>query len=858
VVLVKKTLVVVGNGMVGQKLVDHVVDAGLTESWRIVVLGEETRGAYDRVHLSSYFDGCSADDLTVVDASVASRVEMRLGVTIGAIDRDARTVTSDSGEVFGYDALVLATGSTPFVPPLEGATGPGCFVYRTIDDLDSIRIAAADAGTGIVVGGGLLGLEAANALRHLGIQVHVVEMAPYLMATQLDQLAGELLRREIEDLGIQVHTGASTTGIVRNGNTVHGVRLQGGATIPGEMVVFSAGIRPRDEIALACGLAIGPRGGVVIDDACRTSDPAIQAIGECAAHEEIVYGLVAPGYKMARVVADRLAGGHATFGGMDVSTKLKLLGVDVASFGDAHGVTPGAEQLVWHDPVDRVYRKLVVDAEGHRLLGGVLVGDAADYASLHQLCVSQVPLSGRPSDLVVSNREGAPGLGVAAIPDSATICTCNNVSKEKICAAVCGGASTIGELKGATSAGTGCGSCVPLVKGLLDEELSKAGVEVDRSLCEHFAFTRQELFDIVRVRQVRTFGELLRSCGTGRGCEVCKPAVASMLASLWNEHILSDDHVALQDTNDMFLANLQRDGSYSVVPRVPGGEITPDQLVVLGNVANRFDLYCKITGGQRIDLLGASVEQLPEIWRLLIDAGFESGHAYGKALRTVKSCVGTSWCRYGVQDSTALAIALELRYRGLRSPHKLKSAVSGCSRECAEAQSKDFGVIATEKGWNLYVCGNGGMRPQHGLLLAEDVETERLICYIDRFLMFYIRTADRLERTATWLNRIAGGVDYVRQVVVDDVLGIGEQLESEMARHVATYQCEWKATIERPDQMSRFQRFVNVPGPDQTLRYVRERGQKRPVRIDVRRDRVPAGVTAGEGPRSETEGSDTR
>jgi nitrite reductase (NADH) large subunit len=849
--VMKKTLVVVGNGMVGQKLVDLVVEAGSTTSWRIVVLGEEPRAAYDRVHLSSYFDGCTADDLSMVDPQVAAQVEMYLGERITNVDRHAKSVITASGSTFNYDALVLATGSTPFVPPIDGATEPGCFVYRTIEDLDSIRSAAADAGTGIVVGGGLLGLEAANALLHLGIEVHVVEMAPRLMPMQLDERGAQVLRNEIEDRGIHVHTGATTTAVIHAGGSVQGVELGDGSILRAELVVFSAGIRPRDEIARWCDLAVGPRGGVAIDDTCHTSDQAISAIGECASHAEKIYGLVAPGYAMARVVADRLAGGAATFTGADTSTKLKLLGVDVASFGDAHGETPGTREVVWHDPVDRVYRKLVIDADGTRLLGGILVGDAADYAMLQQLCLSEMPLPGRPSALAAPNTGDAPSLGVAAIPDTATICTCNNVTKGSICLAVGAGAITIGGLKTQTLAGTGCGSCVPLVKGLLEDELTKAGIEVDHSLCEHFAHTRQELFDIIRVARIRTFGELLQNSGTGRGCEVCKPAVASMLASLWNEHVLSDDHASLQDTNDMFLANLQRDGTYSVIPRVPGGEIAADQLIVLGNVASQFDLYCKITGGQRIDLLGARVDQLPEIWRLLIDAGFESGHAYGKALRTVKSCVGTNWCRYGVQDSTKLAIDLELRYRGLRSPHKIKSAVSGCSRECAEAQSKDFGIIATDKGWNLYICGNGGMRPQHAVLLGQDLDTDTLVRYIDRFLMFYIRTGDRLERTATWLNRLPGGIEYVRQVVIDDSLGICDQLEAEMARHIATYQCEWKTTIEDPDQVARFTHFVNSSIPDPTLAYRRERGQRRPLlpderTSDERTSRTPVSITAGD------------
>ncbi len=410
------------------------------------------------------------------------------------------------------------------------------------------------------------------------------------------------------------------------------------------------------------------------------------------------------------------------------------------------------------------------------------------------------------------------------------MCTCANVTFGELRSAVRdAGVTTIDALCSATRAGTGCGSCVATCGTVLDGELEAAGVEVSRALCPHFSQTRQELFEIVRVAGIRTFAELLASHGTGTGCDVCKPTVASILATQWNEHVLDEPHRPLQDSNDRFLANIQRDGTYSVVPRVPGGEITPERLLVIAEVARDFDLYTKITGGQRIDLLGARLDQLPEIWHRLVAAGFESGQAYGKSVRTVKSCVGRTWCRYGVQDSTGLAIALEERYRGLRSPHKLKFAVSGCSRECAEAQSKDVGVIATEKGWNLYVCGNGGMRPRHATLLASDLTTERLVQLIDRFLMFYVRTADKLQRTAPWLEALPGGIDHLRDVVVGDSLGLAEELDAAMAAHVDTYVDEWAAALADPARLAEFQHFVNADVPDPDLAYVRERGQRRPL-----------------------------
>ncbi|HEY4408909.1 MAG TPA: nitrite reductase large subunit NirB [Acidimicrobiia bacterium] len=857
-----KTLVVVGQGMVGYKLLECLVENGATDTWRIVAFGEEPRAAYDRVSLSTYFTGRTAEDLCLADPDVLGHpaVEFISGDPVTGLDRQARKVTSASGRTLSYDALVLATGSYPFVPPIPGGEGPGCFVYRTIEDLDAIRAYAADCGTGVVIGGGLLGLEAAGALQGLGLATHVVEFAPRLMAIQVDDGGGATLRRTIEAMDVAVHTAKSTTAIVRGpgGQRVEGLAFADGETLATDMVVFSAGIRPRDELARGADLTLGERGGVLTDETCRTSDPAIYAIGECAAVNGRIYGLVSPGYAQARVVADRLGGGDATFDGADMSTKLKLLGVDVASFGDAHAATDGSHQLTFDDPIAGVYKKIVISPDKDKLLGGILVGDASDYGTLHQWMASNTDLPLHPSDLILPDRQGGgkPLLGVAAIGDGSTVCNCNNVTKGTICSAIAeGGLTTVGQIKAATKAGTGCGSCVPLCTAILHHELEKSGVTIDRSLCEHFPFTRQQLFDIVRAREVRTFEELISGWGRGRGCEICRPAVASMLASLWNEYVLDPAHAGLQDTNDRFLANMQKDGSYSIIPRVPGGEISPDKLIALGEVAKEFNLYSKITGAQRIDLFGARLDQLPHIWGRLIDAGFESGHAYGKALRTVKSCVGSTWCRFGQLDSVSLAIEIELRYRGFRAPHKLKSAVSGCARECAEAQGKDFGVIATETGWNVYVCGNGGMRPQHAVLLAESIDKEDVIRYLDRFLMFYTRTADRLERTAPWFNKLEGGIDYLKSVIIDDALGICDELEAEMQRFVDTYRCEWKATIEDPAKVARFQTFVNAEGTvDDNQLYVLERGQKRPARPEERAFATPTGVPVTIRKRPETKG----
>jgi nitrite reductase (NADH) large subunit len=831
--MTKQNLVVVGNGMVGHKFLERMVAKGGNQTWNLITFCEESRVAYDRVNLSGFFSGKTAADLTLVEPGFYqdNGIHIYIGDKVVGIDRDAKTVTSANGVVVAYDKLVLATGSYPFVPPIKGKDTAGTFVYRTIDDLEAMSAYATNCKTGVVVGGGLLGLECANAVKNMGLETHVVEFAPRLMPVQVDDGGGLTLKTKIEELGVTVHTSKSTTEIVSENGAVHKMLFADGSELQTDMIVFSAGIRPQDEMARICGISVGDRGGIVIDDNCQTSDPNIYAIGECALYQNRIYGLVAPGYTMATAAADNICEpGSNAFTGADMSTKLKLMGVDVASFGDAFATTAGAKSIAIADAVAGTYKKLVVSEDGKHLLGGILVGDASTYGNLLQLVQNKIVLPPHPEDLILPERSGKPsGMGVDSFPDSAQICSCNNVTKGQICTAIQDNNFTdIGAVKKCTTAGTGCGGCVPLVTDLLKMEMKKAGLEVKNNLCEHFAYSRQDLYLLVRSQTLHSFDEVLAHHGTGKGCEICKPAIGSILASAWNDYVLNPTHVGLQDTNDAFLANIQKDGTYSVIPRIPGGEITPDGLIAIGAIAKEYGLYTKITGAQRIDLLGARVDQLPHIWQKLIAAGFESGHAYGKALRTVKSCVGSTWCRFGVQDSVGLAIDVELRYRGLRAPHKLKSAVSGCTRECAEAQSKDFGIIATEKGWNLYVCGNGGMKPQHAQLLAEDLDRETLIQYIDRFLMFYIRTANRLERTATWLNKLEGGMDYLKQVVIDDSLGICAELEAEMNQQVATYQCEWATTIADPAKLQRFNHFVNSDQPDPSLVRIEERGQTRP------------------------------
>lgn len=833
---------VVGAGMVAHRFVESLLSRA-DDDWRVTVVGDEGRHPYDRVGLTGYFAGADVDALSL-DRSIFAdpRVRFVKGDAVTGIDLEAATIATAGGALIDWDRLVLATGSYAARPAVEGADAEGCFVYRTLDDVEALRAFVdrrrAELGrplSGAVIGGGLLGLEAAGALQGLDVECTVVQSSDRLMSAQLDLSGGNALRRLIEARGIRVRTGSITTQIDSDDDShVTGIVLRDGARESVDLVIFTVGVRPRDELARAAGLRVHERQGVLIDEGCQTSDPRVLAIGEVANYAGMCVGLVAPGYAMAEVAASRLLGGEASFPGYDLSTKLKLNGVDVASFGDAFATTPGALDVVYADPIAGVYKKLVLSDDAKTLLGGILVGDASAYGSLRPLVGG--PLGGDPAAYLI------PSDGVAAptgeLPDAALVCSCNSVTAGAIRHAVgAEGCRDVAAVKTCTRAGAACGSCVSMIKSIVGSELAKSGATLSTALCEHFDLSRRQLFDAVRVSGLRTFSAVIERFGTGRGCDICKPALASILSTLVGAHVLDGENATLQDTNDHVMANLQKDGSYSVVPRIPGGEITPEGLLVIGQVAKDFGLYTKITGGQRIDMFGARLEQLPDVWKRLVDAGFESGHAYGKSLRTVKSCVGSTWCRYGVQDAVGMAVHLELRYRGLRSPHKIKLGVSGCARECAEARGKDVGVIATEAGWNMYVGGNGGFTPRHAVLFAEGLDDQQLLTAIDRFLMYYIFTADRLQRTAPWFQDLEGGIDELRAVIFDDSLGICADLDAAMSAHVANYEDEWKATLEDPEKLRRFASFVNAPTtPDPSLAYTAERGQPRPATADERTD----------------------
>jgi nitrite reductase (NADH) large subunit len=841
-----RRIVVAGGGPAAHRFADAMHARGL-DGWHVTVLTEEAHLPYDRVALSKALTEKDVD-LTLGTASMWDHpsLDLKTGEQVVKINAEAKTVETAAGNVFAYDELVVATGSNAARLPIPGAEHT--HVYRTLEDVWAINeaITGLTAKLGrrvnaVTIGGGLLGLESAAGTEQLGANPIVIDGSQWLMATQLDEGAGQAMGRLIKAKGFEVHGGVFPSEVLSDDDgQVTGVLMADGRVIDADIVIVAIGVRPRDELFRAAEgeeqvFSLGQRGGVVINDYCATEVDGIWAIGEVANYGGMCLGLVAPANTMAEIVADRLHGGDATFPGFDTATKLKLSGVDVASFGDAFAKTEHALEIVYADPARGVYQKIVTTDDARTLLGGIFVGDASPYMSLRPLLGRELPAE--PGAFL-----SAAGGGEAPeteLPDDATLCSCNNVTAGSIRDAIngcgaCEGSAPVqelGELKGCTRAGTQCGSCVPMLKKLLETELTKSGVEVSKALCEHIELSRQELFDAIRVLELTSFEEIMAKYGTGAGCDICKPTIANILASQNSAYVLDAGRGTLQDTNDRALANMQKDGTYSVVPRIAGGEITPKKLGVIAAVAEKYNLYTKITGGQRIDMFGARLEQLPEIWKELVDAGFESGQAYGKSLRTVKSCVGSTWCRFGVQDSVAMAIQLELRYRGLRSPHKLKMGVSGCARECAEARGKDVGVIATADGWNLYVGGNGGATPAHAQLLAKDLDDETLIKYIDRYFMYYIRTADRLQRTARWQEELDGGIKHVEDVVVKDTLGIAADLEAAMAKHVDTYIDEWADTLKDPERLRRFRSFVNAPDQkDDSISFVPdERGQMRPA-----------------------------
>ncbi|KAI1211450.1 nitrite reductase [Annulohypoxylon truncatum] len=872
----KTKLVVVGLGMVGIAFIEKLLKLDArTHEYNIVVIGEEPHLAYNRVGLTSFFGHRKVENLYLnpkewyAQHAPDNKLNYHLNTLVTAIDPTNKTVVCADGDVVSYDILVLATGSDAIRPRhTPGYDANGVFVYRTIEDLQSlIAFGESHKGTvGAVVGGGLLGLEAANAMMDLKCydKVKLVERNQWVLSRQLDADAGNLVVEKVTDLGLEVLL-SKRVGEIKTDekNNLTGVVFEDGEQMDCSTICFAIGVQPRDGLARSAGIECADRGGgILVNDDLSTSIPDIYAIGECASWKNQTFGLIAPGIEMADVLSFNLTQAKIhvprVFKRPDLSTKLKLLGVDVASFGDFfadrdgpsflpakaarkkkedQSMTKGSSSslvkaLTYKDPFAQVYKKYLFTTDGKYLLGGMMIGDTSDYIKLVPMVKNQKELDIPPAQLILgAKKEGDDGTD--DLDDDTQICSCHNVSKGDIVNVVKDGTcKTLGDVKACTKAGTGCGGCVPLVTSIFNKTMAEMGAEVTNYLCMHFNYSRADLFNIISVKQLRTLAEVMREAGNdpdSEGCEACKPAVASIFASLWNAHVMSRDAHGLQDTNDRFLGNIQRNGTFSVVPRVSAGEITPDKLIAIGEVAKAYGLYTKITGGQRIDMFGARKQDLPDIWARLIDAGMESGHAYAKSLRTVKSCVGTTWCRFGVGDSVGMAVRIEERYKSIRSPHKIKGGVSGCVRECAEARNKDFGLIATEKGFNIFVAGNGGANPKHSDLLAKDVPPSEVVPILDRYLMFYIRTADKLQRTARWLESLPGGLSYLRAVILDDKLGICAALEAQMQGLVDSYFDEWAAAVRDPLLARKFAQFANTSDTLDAVETTRDRGQSRPV-----------------------------
>ncbi|KAL9944118.1 hypothetical protein ACHAQF_000930 [Verticillium nonalfalfae] len=876
----RKKIVVVGLGMVGIAFIEKMLKLDArTRAYDIIVIGEESHLAYNRVGLTSFFDHRKVENLYMNPKEwYAAAPEGALGYHINTkvtdVDAKAKTVTCSSGEVVSYDSLVFATGSDAVLPRhTPGHDAKGVFVYRTIDDLiNLIEFAEHRKGTvGAVVGGGLLGLEAANAMMDLKCydKVKLIERNRWVLSRQLDADAGTMVVEQVRDLGLDVLLSKRVGKVeVDADNYVTGVLFEDGEQMACSTICFAIGIRPRDDLARKAGLKCADRGGgIIVGDDLSTSEPDIYAIGECASWQTQTFGLIAPGVEMADVLSFNLTQAHLhsprVFKTPDLSTKLKLLGVEVASFGDffadrdgpkklpprakrankenaqtaletlTNGLPPApVKALTYRDPFSNVYKKYLFTEDGKYLLGGMMIGDTRDYIKLVPMVKNMKVLDIPPSELILGAKKDGEDDGDDLSHDT-QICSCHNVTKGDVVDAVKDGSCTsIGDIKACTKAGTGCGGCMPLVTTIFNKTMASMGNEVKNHLCSHFKYSRAELYHIIMVKKLRTLAEVMREVGTepdSLGCEACKPTIGGIFSSLWNRHVMDKPQHGLQETNDRFLGNIQRNGTYSVVPRMSGGEVTPAKLIVIGQVAAKYKLYTKITGGQRVDMFGARRQDLPAIWRELIAGGMESGHAYAKSLRTVKSCVGSTWCRYGIGDSVGLAVRLEERYKSIRAPHKIKGGVSGCVRECAEAQSKDFGLIATDKGFNIYVAGNGGVTPRHAELLAKDVPPTEVIPILDRYLMFYIRTGDKLQRTASWIQALPGGLKYLQEVVLEDKLGICASLEAQMQELVDSFFDEWAEALATPSIINKFKQFANTDESVENVEIEAERDQERPV-----------------------------
>ncbi len=792
----KRRLVVVGNGMAGARAVEEILARGGGDQFSITMFGDEPYGNYNRISLSNVLAGAEDEAdifLNAIGWYVDNDISLRSGVRVTGFDPYARVVDADDGSSTPYDTLILATGSSSFFPPIRGLSSagggllPGVFGFRTLDDTRAMAVYAQGHRTAAVIGGGLLGLEAARGLQNHGLDVHVVHAAATLMNAQLDAPPGSILRRSVEALGIHVHTDAKTTDVLGT-EKVTGLAFADGTVLPCDMVVVAAGIRPNTLLAAAGGLTV--ERGVVVDDQMRAVDiDDIYVVGECAQHRGEVYGLVAPLWDQAAVLADHLTGAdpEAAYHGSRTATKLKVAGVDVASMGLQGPERDDDEFVVFSEPKRGVYKSVVI--RDGKLMGATLLGDVGKVAFLMQAFDRGMPLPEERIELLFDIGAPPDEVGAAELADDAQVCNCNGVSKGAIAACVKGGTKTVAGVMAATRAGKGCGSCKTLVQQIVEWA---AGGEVfddpsTRWYVPGIPLEKPELMATVREQGLRSVSKVFAALAPeGREDAASKMALASLLHMMWNDEY--DDERDARFVNDRVYANIQRDGTFSVIPQMKGGVTSPDQLRRIADVADKYSVpLVKLTGGQRIDLLGIRKEDLPDVWA---DLDMPSGFAYGKSFRTVKTCVGSDFCRFGVGDSTALGIALEERFQGIPSPGKMKLAVAGCPRNCSEALCKDLGVVAIDGGrWEIYVGGAAGAHVRKGDLLATRSSAEDVVALAGRFLQYYRESAKWLERTYSFVPRV--GIEHLRSVLVDDSAGIAARLDKAMQASVDAYMDPW-------------------------------------------------------------------
>jgi nitrite reductase (NADH) large subunit len=772
----QERLVVIGNGMAGMRTVEELLKRDPIR-YRITVFGAEPHINYDRIGLSSVLAGeKEIGQLTIHSLAwyAENGIQLCAGDPVVSIDRTAKTVTAESGRVEHYDTLLLAMGSRPIVPPIPGLELPGVCAFRDIADVEQMIAASTEHRRAIVIGGGLLGLEAANGLMKRGMSVAVVHLAETLMERQLDPKAGKLLQRELTERGLNFFTNGQTEEIFGEGR-VEGVRLADGREVPGDLVCMAIGIRPNIDLARGCDLDINR--GIVVHDDLRTSDPAIFAVGECAEHRGKTYGLVAPLYEMAKICADHMAGDERTtaaYAGTILFTKLKVTGVDVFSAGALAGGEESGE-LTYNDTARQIYKKLVV--RDGKIDGVVLYGDVADsnwYLDLLRSGEDITPFQDAIlfGQSVVAAMGKVKPLSVADFADDYQICGCNGVCKGTITRAITEkGLTTLDEVRQHTKASASCGSCTGLVENLLVATVGEAAAKPKPvGMCRCTTLTHEEVRARIAADGLKTIPQTMQALSWSNpdGCHSCRPALNFYLLCAWPGEYRDDAQSRF--INERAHANIQKDGTFSVIPRMWGGVTNAKELRAIADVADRYAIPAiKVTGGQRIDMLGVAKDQLPAVWRDLNAAGMVSGHAYGKALRTVKTCVGSEWCRFGTQDSTGMGIALEHMTWGSWHPHKVKLAVSGCPRNCAESTIKDFGVIAVDNGWELHVGGNGGIKLRGTDFLCKVSTDAEVLEYCGAFLQLYREEARYLDRTAPWIERV--GLDYVKKRIVEDEAG---------------------------------------------------------------------------------------